>query len=133
MDSLLRTRITEILEAVVAEWLPQCQGLRLLINAGPCAEFAEDAEHALRTQIPELAGRIQILDAHAYCEECGYSRPQEYHTFLRIDDLYFDAEHTQGCDSPDSFDVMADVLAGRWDNEGEDDDDEDDEDDDEDE
>ncbi len=88
--------VEECLERLVKKW--QSENAHVTdprsINEGPCTEWAEDAEEALATEFPGL--KVEVLCEEDVLEPQGLVLPNYYHTFLRVEGRYYDAEATGG-------------------------------------
>ena len=94
--------VTTVVEKIVAEWL--CNGTshtsaRCHINMGPCADFAEEVVDALAEEIGDdvPAAVMDSIDM----DQLGWTVPtNEYHAFVVIAGVYYDAEAPNGVDNP---------------------------------
>lgn len=91
-----RQSVTAVLDKLVSHWISTMPNIEdpQSINEGPCAEYAQDAVEALQAQFPEAD--VEVLDAEEVLSGEGLCMPNYYHTFLKIDGFYFDAEQTAG-------------------------------------
>lgn len=103
--------VTGILEFLVTEWISEplyhnvtCRGH---INMGPCADFADEAEALIRLRFGD-SKKVKVLDSIDVAEEAGIET-MDYHAFLSIDGLYYDATETAGVPDPFCISFMAQI------------------------